>query len=119
MTREIEYPHILGFKKGSAVRFHLGTQDASQFSVRVSIAISTFFFAMPPKVTENSPAIKRLVQKLRSGEITDAHSPSQVWKCEALFQLYKMATFRTRLHHLRKEDSMQQDRKFFETMFAF
>ena len=72
MTREIEYPHSLRYKKGSALRFHLVTQEASQFFVRVSIAVSTLSFGMPPKMTTNSPAMKLLVLKLRRGEITDA-----------------------------------------------
>ena len=63
---------------------------------------------MPPKMTKNSPAVKLLVQKIRSGEITDAQSPSQVWGSEAVFQKYKIGTFRTRLHLLRKENSVQE-----------
>lgn len=67
----------------------------------------------PPRLDENSPAVKLLRKRFKSGEITADDDARSVQATDALFLQYKPDTFRTRFNRMKKEYAGEEEEGMF------
>ena len=107
------------YKRNDSEFCTLFTPDQRLMSrVLTSEEISNYNFTMLQnnRLTKDSAAVAKLIEKFEKGEIKGTEDPKSVFLSDPLFQQHKLANFRTFYHNTRAKFGNNQSESKFNTV---